>query len=79
MKFGEVYFTWIKRNYLKGWKFHKKMHMNLTVPVGNVKCIFYDKTANKKIEFKLSEKNQELYMCRQKYGLHFKILTKKKI
>ena len=78
MKFGEVYFTWIKKNYLKGWKFHKKMHMNLTVPVGKIRCIFYDKNINKKIVFNLSEKKSELYMCHQKYGSHFKILTKKR-
>jgi dTDP-4-dehydrorhamnose 3,5-epimerase len=39
-KFGEVYFSWIKRNAIKGWKLHKKMHMNLVVPVGAVKFVF---------------------------------------
>ena len=28
LKFGEVYFSWIKKNNFKGWKLHKKMHMN---------------------------------------------------
>ena len=42
VKFGEVYFTWIKKNTLKGWKLHKKMHMNLTVPVGHIRFTFLD-------------------------------------
>lgn len=78
MKFGEAYFTWIKRNYLKGWKFHKKMHMNLTVPVGNVKCIFYDKTANKKIVFKLSEKKPGTLYVPPKIWFAFQNIDKKK-
>ena len=40
-KFGEVYFSWIKKNTIKGWKLHKKMHMNLVVPVGSVRFVFY--------------------------------------
>jgi hypothetical protein len=28
-KFGELYISIIKKNKIKGWKFHKKMHMNL--------------------------------------------------
>ena len=40
-KFGEVYFSWIKKNAIKGWKLHKKMHMNLVVPVGSVRFVFY--------------------------------------
>jgi dTDP-4-dehydrorhamnose 3,5-epimerase len=55
-KFGEVYFTWIKKKEFKGWKYHKKMHMNLTVPIGNVKFIFYDSSYKKKIIYFLSEK-----------------------
>lgn len=54
--FGEVYFTWIKKNSFKGWKFHKKMHMNLSVIVGSVKFIFFDDKKKKKISFNLSEK-----------------------
>jgi dTDP-4-dehydrorhamnose 3,5-epimerase len=57
LKFGEVYFTWIKKNALKAWKFHKKMHMNLTVPVGSVKFTFFDDKFKKKFIFNLSEKN----------------------
>ena len=47
INFGEVYFTWVKKNNTKGWKFHKKMHMNLTVPVGNIEFTFFDEELKK--------------------------------
>ena len=40
-KFGEVYFSWIKNNHIKAWKKHKKMTLNLVVPYGLVKFVFY--------------------------------------
>ena len=54
VKFGEVYFTWIKKNSLKGWKLHKKMYMNLTVPVGHIKFTFLDERFKKKRIFNLN-------------------------
>ena len=77
-KFGEVYFTWIKRNNLKGWKFHKKMHMNLTVPVGSVKFIFFDKKNKKKIVFNLSEKKFGTLYVPPKIWFAFTNISKKK-
>ena len=46
--FGEVYFSWIKKNSIKGWKFHKEMTSNLIVPIGEVKFVFYDNFGNYK-------------------------------
>ena len=45
-KFGEAYFTSIKHGEIKGWKQHKKMILNLVVPVGQVGFYFFheDKT-----------------------------------
>ena len=77
VKFGEIYFTWIKKNYLKGWKFHTKMHMNLTVPVGKIRCIFYDKKSNKKNIFNLSEKNFGTLYVPPKIWFAFQNLDKK--
>ena len=34
--FGEVYFSEIKKNKIKGWNLHKKYTCIITVPVGNV-------------------------------------------
>lgn len=35
--FGEAYFTAVTPGYVKGWKKHTRMQMQLTVPVGEVK------------------------------------------
>jgi dTDP-4-dehydrorhamnose 3,5-epimerase len=40
--FGEAYFSKINSGEIKGWKFHKKMKLNLLVPIGNVRFVFYD-------------------------------------
>ena len=40
--FGEVYFSWIKKDHVKGWKKHKEMTLNLIVPVGDVKFIIFN-------------------------------------
>ena len=39
-KFGEVYFTEIKKNKFKGWNFHKKCWCLIAVPYGKVKFTF---------------------------------------
>ncbi len=41
-EFGEAYFTFVNKFSIKGWKKHKKMILNLIVPVGEVKFVFYD-------------------------------------
>lgn len=38
--FGEAYFSWIEPGVVKAWKRHKKMTMNLVVPVGHVRFVF---------------------------------------
>lgn len=77
-QFGEIYFTWIKINNFKGWKFHKKMHMNLTVPVGSVNFFFYDEVSNKKLVFNLSEKKLGTLYVPPKIWFGFKNISKKK-
>ena len=44
--FGEAYFTQIKYGYIKGWKRHNKMTLNLVVIHGRVKFIVYDEVIN---------------------------------
>ncbi len=41
-KFGEVYFSSIKKNQIRAWKLHKKMTLNLMVPVGKIQLCFFD-------------------------------------
>ena len=40
--FGEAYFTKVKFGEIKGWNKHKRMTLNLCVPVGKVVFVVYD-------------------------------------
>ena len=40
--FGEVYFSEIQKNAIKGWKRHNKLALNIVVPVGEIKFVLYD-------------------------------------
>ena len=40
-KFNEAYFSKIKFGKIKAWKCHKKVTLNLIVPSGKVKFVFY--------------------------------------
>ena len=40
--FEEAYFSFINQDHVKAWKCHKKMTLNLIVPVGKVKFVFID-------------------------------------
>ncbi len=77
-KFGEVYFTWIKKNCLKGWKYHKEMHMNLTVPVGSIKFFFYDEKKNLRKNFMISEKKFGTLYIPPRIWFAFQNVDKKK-
>ena len=39
--FGEVYFSWVEVGMVKAWKCHQKTSLNLVVPLGNVRFVFY--------------------------------------
>lgn len=39
--FGEAYFSWINAGSVKAWKRHTRMFMNIVVPVGNVRFVFF--------------------------------------
>ena len=45
-KFGEVYFSEIKKNKTKGWNLHKRNYCLITVPLGEVIFTFYDDRKN---------------------------------
>ena len=40
--FGEAYFSTIHSQAVKGWKKHRKMILNVIVPVGKIKFVLYD-------------------------------------
>ena len=40
--FGEAYFSLINFKSIKAWKMHKKMTLNVTIPYGLIKFVFFD-------------------------------------
>ena len=40
--FGEAYFSWVQPHFIKAWKQHLRMTMNLVVPIGKVRFVFCD-------------------------------------
>lgn len=43
--FGEAYFSWIETGAIKGWKRHRRMTLNLVVPIGSVAFAIVDEEA----------------------------------
>ena len=60
--FGEIYFSWILGGYVKAWKCHSKMTMNLVVPVGKVKFVFHS-SINSKDNYRIISIGEDEY-CR---------------
>lgn len=50
LEFGEVYFSIVKYEAVKAWKKHKRMTLNLVVPTGRVRFVFYDEHQFREIE-----------------------------
>ena len=57
--FGEAYFSLIHHHAIKGWKCHTMMCMNLVVPAGDVKFVFYDQLANQFTEVIIGDSNYQ--------------------
>jgi len=57
--FGEAYFSNIFFKYIKAWKRHNKMTLNIIVPKGKIRFVLYDDRDGKKIfqEIILSTEN----------------------
>ena len=44
--FGEIYFSCVYPNLIKGWHLHKEMTLNYAVPYGCIKLVLYDDREN---------------------------------
>jgi len=53
--FGEAYFSWVAAGAVKGWKRHTQMTMNVVVPVGQVRFVFYGLDDQGEAEFRVEE------------------------
>jgi len=57
--FGEAYFSTINQNEIKSWKKHKKMTLNLIVPIGKIKFVIYDEILKEFFSVELSLDNYQ--------------------
>jgi dTDP-4-dehydrorhamnose 3,5-epimerase len=74
--FGEAYFSCIDYNCIKAWKMHKKMTLNLIVPIGNVKFVFLGSKKNLLQIIEIGEKNYMRITVPPKTWFGFKGMSK---
>ena len=75
-KFGEIYFTEIKKNKVKGWNFHKKNQCLISVPFGKVKFTLAKKINSKKKVITIGKKNHSIIVIPPGYWFKFESLEK---
>ena len=76
IKFGEAYFSYIKKNKVKAWKRHKLMQLNLIVPKGDVLFVFKDALENFRKEI-IGESNPKRLTVPQGLWFGFKGINSK--
>ena len=61
--FGEVYFSWVEQGAIKAWKCHQNITLNLLVPLGEVRFVFFSKEhlAEQKEEFRIEQLGDNRY------------------
>lgn len=60
--FGEAYFSWVSKGSIKAWKRHTNMTLNLVVPIGKVKFVFYSSKKSNPAEFRTEELGEDNYV-----------------
>ena len=75
-KFGEVYFTEIRKNKVKGWIFHKKCWCLLAVPYGKVKFTFAKNINSKKKIIIIGKKNYSIIVVPPRIWFNFMSIEK---
>ncbi|MGA9379879.1 MAG: dTDP-4-dehydrorhamnose 3,5-epimerase family protein [Phormidium sp.] len=64
-QFGEIYFSVVYPNVIKGWHLHKEMTLNYAVVSGMIKLVLYDDRTNSPTKGEL----QELFLGESNYSL----------
>ena len=77
-KLGEIYFSEIKPNIFKGWKYHNSRNQYLTVLSGNVEFSFKKKINSKIKKISISSKNPYAIFIPKKIYYSFKCHSKNK-
>ena len=70
--FGEIYFSEIKKNKIKGWNYHKKYWCVLCVPFGKVKFDFKNQLNSKVKSITIGKKNYSVIIVPPKIYFCFK-------
>lgn len=70
--FGEAYFSFIKFNAIKAWKLHKEMTLNLIVPVGEVRFVFFSEQDASFLEVEIGKKNYQRITVQPEIWFGFK-------
>jgi len=76
-EFNEAYFSIVKANFIKAWKRHRKMTMNLIVPIGRVQFIFYNGSGELILNTTIGEDNYCRITVPPKIWFGFKGLAKR--
>lgn len=53
--FGEAYFSTVHAGAIKGWKRHRRVTLNLVVPVGEIRFVIHDDRAGSPTQGKFSD------------------------
>ena len=64
-RFGEIYFSCVWPNVIKGWHLHKMMTLNYAVPIGHIKFVLFDE----RTESPSCGQVQELFLGESNYCL----------
>ncbi len=83
-KFGEVYFSEIKKNKRKGWNLHKRNYCLVAVPFGKVKFTLFDGRKNSKThktinKITLSKKKHKVLLIPPGIWFSFTTTTEKSL
>ena len=65
VEFGEAYFSFVDYKYVKGWKRHKYMSLNIVVPVGRILFVLYDQ----RYDSSTKDTYQEVILSNANYSL----------
>lgn len=72
VSFGEVYFSTVNKNEIKGWKKHRKMTLNIVVPIGEIKFVIFDENNKNFFQISISKKNYQRLTVPPNYWVAFK-------
>lgn len=64
-QFGEIYFSVVYPDVIKGWRLHQQMTQNYAVPLGMIMLVLYDDRSNSPTRGKL----MELFIGESNYAL----------